>query len=67
MPAALRLVSGTRGIDVPPPPPTPQETEARRLVDDWLDASFADPTRAVDDLVARVAHALSRRGPGTVD
>lgn len=64
MPAALRLVSGTRGAEAPPPPPTPQETEARLLVDDWLDTPFADTPHAIDDLVARIAHALAGRVPG---
>jgi hypothetical protein len=66
MPAALRLVSGARGTDGPPPP-TPQETEARLLVEGWIDTPFPDTRRAVDDLIARVARALTRRGLALVD
>jgi hypothetical protein len=52
---------------VPPPPPTPQEAEARRLVDQWIDTPFLDTRCALDDLVARVARALAHRAPSTAD
>lgn len=67
MPAALRLVSGSRRTAGEPPPPTPQEVEARRLVEGWLDTPFPDTPRAVDDLVARIARALARGGLTAVD
>jgi hypothetical protein len=66
MPAALRLVSGNRR-SAPTPPPTPQEIEARRLVEEWVDTPFGDTRHALDDLVARVAGALGRHGVKPAD
>jgi hypothetical protein len=67
MRAALRLVWGAGRTAGTPPPPSPEETAARRLVEEWLDTPFPDTPRAVDDLVARIARALTQRGLGAVD
>lgn len=61
---ALRLVIGGRQPVTPAttdPAETPQQAEARRLVDAWLDEPSTSVAIAVDDLVRRIAALLAAR------
>lgn len=61
MASALRLISVGRPNADRPPAPTVHEAEARALVEAWVTEPLLDTDDAIDDLVARVARALSRR------
>ena len=67
MPARLRLVWSAptpsercrKPLDLRAP--SPAETEARALVDGWVNTPFESSIAALDDLVLQIAQALARR------
>jgi hypothetical protein len=67
MATGLRLVWSSPAPRAPgsPPlagsPPSPAVAEARALVDDWVCAGFEDGSTAIEDLVVRIASALTKR------
>jgi len=67
MPARLRLVWSAptpsercrKPLDLRAP--SPAETEARALVDGWVNTPFESSIAALEDLVVQIAAALARR------
>ena len=59
MPARLRLVWSASPRE--PRVPSPAETEARALVDGWVNTPFESSIAALEDLVVQIALALARR------